>query len=215
LQSELSEAVEAAQEAAAYEPEEDEKVTAAVIKKALKDLIDDLKESNGASAKHELNELKKLDASIKNIEEKIKDSKAELKEKTAELELKLELKRLGGEGFTAESRELMRQVDRQIPELDSGDKTDKKKIEALQKDKAALESRITRTDTLLAEIGGQLTDEEAKRLILKKRIYQLGNIYSGSTPSTFIKNFGDGNIVWIDDKTYLRFENRQDACCHA
>ena len=46
-QSELAEAVETAQEVAGYEPEEDEKVTAAVIKKALKELIDDLKGSEG------------------------------------------------------------------------------------------------------------------------------------------------------------------------
>ncbi len=38
-QSELAEAVETAQEVAAYEPEEDENVTAAVIKKALKAAI--------------------------------------------------------------------------------------------------------------------------------------------------------------------------------
>ena len=39
-QSELAEAVETAQEVAAYEPEEGENITAAVMKKALKDLID-------------------------------------------------------------------------------------------------------------------------------------------------------------------------------
>jgi type I restriction enzyme M protein len=167
-QSELAEAVETAQETAAYEPEEDEKVTAAVIKKALKALIDDLKDTPGASAKRELDELKKLDYAIKKIEKKIKDNKATLKEKTTELELKLELKRLGAEGFTDENRELIRQVDKQMAELDAGDKTDKKKITALQKDKAALQTRIARTDALLAEIGGQLTVEEAKRLILKK-----------------------------------------------
>jgi type I restriction enzyme M protein len=55
-----------------------------------------------------------------------------------------------------------------MAELDAGNKTDKKKITALQKDKAALEARIARTETLLAESGGQLTVEEAKRLILKK-----------------------------------------------
>ena len=53
LQSELAEAVETAQEVAAHEPDEDEKVTAAVIKKALKALIDDLRDSAGASAKRE------------------------------------------------------------------------------------------------------------------------------------------------------------------
>ena len=56
-QGELAEAVEAAQEAAAYEPEEDETVTAAVIKKVLKELIDDLKGSAGASARKELKAL--------------------------------------------------------------------------------------------------------------------------------------------------------------
>ena len=168
LQSELAEAVETAQETAAYEPDEDEKVTAAVIKKALKALIDDLKDTPGASARRELDELKKLDAAIKKIEKKIKDAKDALKEKTTELELKLELKRLGAEGFTDENRELIRQVDKQIAELDADNKTDKKKITALQKDKAALKARIARTDALLAEIGGQLTVEEAKRLILKK-----------------------------------------------
>jgi type I restriction enzyme M protein len=49
-QSELAEAVEGAQEVAAYEPEEDEAVTATVIKKALKELIDDLKDSKGELA---------------------------------------------------------------------------------------------------------------------------------------------------------------------
>lgn len=168
LQSELAEAVETAQEIAAYEPDEDEKVTAAVIKKALKDLIDDLNGSTGASARKELYKLKKLDDSIKKIETKIKDAKATLKEKTTELELKIELKRLGSEGFTAENLELIRQVDRQIAEMNTGNKTDQKKSAVLQKDKAALLARIARTDTLIAEIGGQLTDEEAKRLILKK-----------------------------------------------
>lgn len=168
LQSELAEAVETAQETAAYEPDEDEKVTAAVIKRALKILIDDLKDSTGASAKRELDELKKLDAAIKKIEKKIKEAKATLKEKTIELELKLQLKRLGGDGFTAETRELIQQVDEQLAGLDTDNKTEKKKINALKKDKTALEARIAKTDTLLEEIGGRLTDKEAKRLILKK-----------------------------------------------
>jgi type I restriction enzyme M protein len=78
------------------------------------------------------------------------------------------LKRLGGEGFTSENLELIRQVDKRIAELDKANNADQKKSTALQKDKAALQARIARTDSLLVEIGGQLTDEEAKRLILKK-----------------------------------------------
>jgi hypothetical protein len=49
--------VETALDVAAYEPAEDETVTAAVIKKALKELIDDLKDSTGESAQKELKAL--------------------------------------------------------------------------------------------------------------------------------------------------------------
>ncbi len=171
-QGELAEAVETAQEVAAYEPDEDEKVTAAVIKKALKDLIDDLKDSAGASAKKELQNLKDQDNAITAIEKRIKDVKATLKAKADALELKLQLKRLGGDEFKAESRELIRQVDAQLAGLDPKDKTDKRKITALNKDKAALVARIAKTDAFLTAIGGQLTEEEARRLILKK-IYDI------------------------------------------
>ena len=77
-QGELAEAVETAQEVAAYEPEEDETVTAAVIKKALKELIDDLETSTGASAKKELEALTKQDKAIKAIEARIRETKATL-----------------------------------------------------------------------------------------------------------------------------------------
>ena len=173
-QSELAEAVETAQEVAAYEPDEDEKVTAAVIKKAIKALIDDLKDSKGDSARKELKNLQDQDRVIKAIEKRIKDSKATLKTKTDELELKLQLKRLGGDEFKAESFELIRQVDAQLANLDPGNKTDKKKITALNKDKAVLEARLARTDGILAVIGGQLAEEESRRLILKK-LYDLGH----------------------------------------
>jgi type I restriction enzyme M protein len=168
LQSELAETVETAQETAAYEPDEGEKVTSTVIKKALNALISDLKDSSGTSAKRELDELKRMDTAIKKLEKKIKDTRAALKEKTTELALKLELKRLGSKAFTDENLELIRRADKQIAELDAEHKTDKKKITALQKDKAVLEARIAKTDTLVADIGGRLTDEEARHLILKK-----------------------------------------------
>jgi type I restriction enzyme M protein len=85
--------VETAQEVAAYEPEEDETVTAAVIKKALKELIDDLHSSKGASALKELQNLQAQEKTITAIEKRIKDMKAALKKKADELELKLQLKR--------------------------------------------------------------------------------------------------------------------------
>ena len=167
-QAELAEAVETAQEVAAYEPDDSKKVTAAAVKKVLKVLIDDLKNSAGTSAQRELDGLQAQDAAIKKIEKKIRDSRSALKSTTSELEFKVQLKRLGGEGFTTESRELIQQIESRLVKLDSSNRTDKRKINALNKDKAALEQRIARIDTVLDKINGQLTDDEAKHLILKK-----------------------------------------------
>jgi type I restriction enzyme M protein len=166
-QSELSEAVETAQEVAAYEPEE-ETVTAAVIKKALKVLIDDLKGSAGESAQKELKALQAQENAIAALEKRIKEGKAELKKLTDELDHQLQLKRLGGDEFKAESKELLAQVEIRLAALDENKKEEKKEIAALQKDKAALQVRMAKTDAILASIGGPLTDIHAKTLILKK-----------------------------------------------
>ena len=174
-QSELAEAVESAQEVAAYEPEEDETVTATLIKKALKDLIEDLADSTSESARKERAALQAQETAITAIEKRIKESKAALKIKTDELELKLQLKRLSGDEFKAESQELIRQVDAQLANLDSANKDGKKKITALNKDKAALVARLAKTDAILTAIGDQLTKEEARRLILKKLYDLAGN----------------------------------------
>jgi type I restriction enzyme M protein len=173
-QSALAEAVETAQEVAAYEPEEDETVTAAVIKKALEELIDDLKDSSGESAQKELKNLQEQEKVITILEKRIKEGKAELKTLADELDHKLQLKRLGGDEFKAESQQLLEQVDAQLVGLDEGNKEGKKKITALQKDKAALQKRMAKTDALVASIGGRLTESEAKTLILKK-LYDLAN----------------------------------------
>lgn len=167
-QCELGEAVETATEVAGYEPEEDEKITTSVIKRALKELIDDLKDTEGESAKKELASLKKQEKTIKAIEKRIKDSKAELKDKTEELELKLQLKRLGGDEFKAENEQLLKQIDESIKALNPEDQAEKRKINALKKDAETINERLAKTDALLTEIGGELTEEEAKRLILKK-----------------------------------------------
>ena len=165
LQTELAEAIETAQEVAAYEPDEDKKVTAAAIKKVLKALINDLKDSPGESAKRELDRFKEQDAAIKKIEKKIKANRAVLKVRTKELEDKLQLKRIGAEGFKAENRELIQQNENQLLLLNQ---RNTRKINALKKDITTLEKRIANTEAVLKAIGGQLTDDEAKLLILKK-----------------------------------------------
>lgn len=167
-QSDLTEAVEAAQEAATYEPEEDETVTATVIKKVLKDLIDDLKDSKGPSARRELANLQAQEKAITDIEKQIKETRAKLKLKTDELELKLQLKRLGSNEFKEECLALLRQIDVNLTKLDEKNKDDKKKITALNRDKTALNARIAKADAMLTAIGGQLTEDDARKLILKK-----------------------------------------------
>ena len=173
-QSELAEAVEAAQEVAAYEPDEDETVTAPVIKKALKDLIDDLESSTSTTATRERVALQAQHKGITEIEKRIKETKATQRTLTLELEHKIKLKRQGGDEFKATNQQLLDSVHARIALLDPANKEDKKIITKLEKDKAALEARIAATDTLLAAIGGQLTEEEARTLILKK-LYDLAN----------------------------------------
>ena len=167
-QGDLVEAVETAQEVSGYVPDEDKKVSATVIKKALKVLIDDLKDSAGASARKELTNLADQDKVIKVIVRRIRGAKATLKRKTAELEFKLELKRIGPDDFKAETEALVTQADTRLAELDSNKKSDKKTVTALNKDKKELNARLTRTDTVLELIGGHISKADARRLILKK-----------------------------------------------
>lgn len=168
VQGELSEAVESAQEVANYEPEEEETVSATSIKKWLKELIDDLKQSQGDSAARERQYYQQEYNVITDIENRIKLLKNTLKEQQGQLELKLRLKRVGDEEFKAETIELLEQVQNQLMGLNASKKEEKAKINALNKDKKALEIKLSYPEGLLTEIGGQLRDEEAKKLILKK-----------------------------------------------
>ncbi|WP_370582979.1 N-6 DNA methylase [Microcystis sp. LEGE 08355] len=168
VQGELSEAVESAQEVANHEPEEEETVSAASIKKWLKELIDDLKQSQGDSAARERQYYQQEYNVITDIENRIKLLKNTLKEQQSQLELKLRLKRVGDEEFKAETIELLEQVQNQLMGLNASKKEEKAKINALNKDKKALEIKLSYPEGLLTEIGGQLRDEEAKKLILKK-----------------------------------------------
>ncbi len=167
-QGELTEAVETAREVAAHEPDEGEKITAAVLKKVLKALIDDLKDSPGESARKEWQCLQEQDRILKAIETRIKKARATLKDQTAEMKLKLQFKRVGSQDYQAETQALLKQVDTRLADLDSENKADKKKITALSKDKKALAKRIAHADTLLAQIDGQLSEEKARELILAK-----------------------------------------------
>lgn len=167
-QGELAEAVEAAQEAVAYEADEDETVNAATIKKALKEALEDLAGSQGASATKEREALQAHDKAIATLEKTIKEVKATLKVLGDELDFKILLKRQGADEVKAESQQLLATIKAQLANLSDAKKDEKKQITALRKDQAALTARIQRADQVLADMGGQLTDEQAKTLVLKK-----------------------------------------------
>src|SRR5262249_41272742 len=142
--------------------------------KALKELIDDLKGSEGESADKELKKLEEKEEAITAIEKRIRTSKAELKMLADELDHKLRLKRLGAAEFEAESELLLKGVNDRLAELDADNRDDKRRINALKKDKVALEARLAKTEALLQSIGGQLTETQAKALIFKK-LFDLAN----------------------------------------
>lgn len=175
-QSELTETVESAAEASNYEPdeseEEEEKLSASVIKSYLKKLIDDLKDSSGESAQREMANYTVLRENVAMLETSNKNQRDTLKKQQAELQFKLTLKRIGSEEAKVEFQDMLQQGAAQIAKLDPTHKEDKKKINALLKDRAVLEDRIRRTDDVLAAIGGQMSEEEAKHLILQK-LYDL------------------------------------------
>ena len=165
-QGELNESVETAWQISAYEPEEGEKVTAAVIKKALKALIDDLKDSRGLSARKELKRLREQNGILKVVEKRIQEAKAAHKNQTAALKFKLRLKRVGGMDYRAETQALIKQIDARIADLDPGNKADKKKMATLNRDRDLLAECILHADALIDEIGGQISQGEARELIL-------------------------------------------------
>ena len=157
----LQEAVEAVE----YEPEEGEEVTAGTIKDYLKKIADQSSTAEEAAA------LK----AIKNIEKELKDLKKDLTEKLADLDRKINIKRYGIEdekedlrnmlqGKQTEQQALYQNVPTAPKELAKHKTTLKKCAETI----ATIRERMAGLEAFLAGIGGIITDEEAKTLILQK-----------------------------------------------
>lgn len=175
FENELSDAIEEALEESSYELDEEESLSLTLIKKILKDQIKDLKDNNSVSAVKEKQKLQDHQDRILGLDKRIKDNKSKLKKKADELEFKLQLKRLGSTDFIAENIRLIQQIDKEIGELNPENSSDKRKINALKKDKNTLQSKIDNTDKVLLAIGGQITEEKSKELILKKLYDQISD----------------------------------------
>nr|WP_054549550.1 class I SAM-dependent DNA methyltransferase [Lysinibacillus sphaericus] len=220
----LDEAIEEASNILEYEAEEEEKITASLVKKELKAEIDYLTDE-----KNRPEEAKSLIAArelILKLESEIKEIKGTIKENKEVLELKLVIKRYGTEEEKAESRRLIRTADEDLEKLNQQIEqliepfkerlksvTDYEQIKksttnlekelkkdnaankevlahiatvkkvfkeitkqynATVKDRTKLQTKMDNIDQLLVDIGGVMTLEENKSLILKKH-YDLIN----------------------------------------
>ena len=112
----LEEAIEEATTLLEYEADEDEKITATLIKKELKTQIEYL--LNEKQQPKEAKPFEDADKNIKDLEKAIKELKAKLKEKQAELALKLIIKRYGTEDEKADSNKLLETTKADIEKLD-------------------------------------------------------------------------------------------------
>lgn len=158
-ESSLEQILEETQTLLEYDLDEDEKLTAKLIRDQLKFTIDEIEE--GADKKPLEEALKK----IKDIEKEIKDSRKELADKEEELSIKIDLKRFGVDDKKAEYLNLIDVADKELSKLPE---TETRKRNALNKDKTVLQNKIDSLQSLFDSIGGLITKEEAKELILKK-----------------------------------------------
>jgi len=171
LESKLAEAENQLEEAIAaveYEADEEETVSASSLRKYLKSLIDDLKETKTSSAVKERKLCEEQHKAIVDAEDLKKKINATIRTKQFELDIKLSLKRHGAEAEKHETNLLLKQIASQLADLDSKNKEDKKRIKSLERDQKVLRERISRADAVMNEIGGQLGAQQAKNLILKK-----------------------------------------------
>ncbi len=160
-ESALAEAVEAAQALLEYEAEEDESITAALMRKELTAAIKDLK--NGKAT--ELPRLQEALDTLKETEDTLRELKKKLDQRQYDLEVKLALKKFGPEEETWEVHRLQEQAEKELAAL-GPEATAKAK--RLRSDIVTLERRIETIRRLTASIGGMITEPEAKALILQK-----------------------------------------------
>ncbi|MGA9994528.1 MAG: N-6 DNA methylase, partial [Pyrinomonadaceae bacterium] len=177
-EAQLSESIEAVE----YEAGEDEEVTAKVIKAYLQGQIKELKASKTETAREERESLEGQFNLIKQSEERISETKKELKRQQANLARKLRFKRDGIDDEREEQEKLLAQNRRATAELGGKIVPDKKKerervtkLAALERDREVLQKRIAGLDAELEAIGGMITPEEAKRLILQKLYDSIAN----------------------------------------
>ena len=170
-QGEAEAKLDEALEAVEYEPDEDEKVTAKTIKDYLKGEIDALKEGDAALGSSDLRLYERQRKAITDAEKRIKAVKEKIKTAEARLAEKRELKRYGLDAVVEELDVRVRQVRAEATALEGPAESDRKaktRLNKLKKELEALGEQRRRATVLHEEIGGRLTEAEARGLILQK-----------------------------------------------
>lgn len=178
-ESDLQEFIESVE----YEPEENEDsggessesvITPKIIKDYLKDQLKSLSEQ--ADAEKERAEVEKLLEKIKTIEAEKKEANNNLNELEYWLGKKIEFKMYGIDGEKEELVNYLMQNKKRIQELESAGEPKEKKqknaykkaLKLLNEDNAEIEKQLAGLDDYLTSIGGVITPEECKTLILQK-----------------------------------------------
>jgi type I restriction enzyme M protein len=178
-ESAVAETVEAAQAVLEYEPDEDETVNAALMRSELSNEIGD--DETSAATKPFRDAL----AALKTAEFTLKAHKDELKRQEQELKLKVEFKLFGIEDKLEDRTTMLKDAEAELAQLGGPppetvkktkgepkpSKTEKAALDrrkALVKDIATLKATLTRYLNLVHEIGGIITTEQARELILEK-----------------------------------------------
>lgn len=153
--------------------EETNEVTPKIIKDYLADQIKNLLELENSD---EIFELKTALENMKKIETDIKETKNKLKELLADLDEKIEFKMYGVDDAKVELSSLLHQNRKRLSNLEAqAEPIDKKQktawaktIKDLQADNVKIETKLNGLDNFLVKIGGIITEEECKQLILQK-----------------------------------------------
>jgi type I restriction enzyme M protein len=173
------EAVENAQSILEYEADEDEAITAALMRT---ELMNEINEDESDKSKIFRDAL----AAIKTAEARLKEHKEEQKRLAEELALKVEFKLFGIEDKLEERSTLLATAEIELaavggplpssaarrakgePKATEAEKAKLKRRKALAEDVATLKAAIARFHELVKEIGGVINMEEARELILQK-----------------------------------------------
>jgi type I restriction enzyme M protein len=175
----VAEAVETAQAVLEYEPDEDETVTAATMRVELKNAI-------GDEETEENRPLREAAETLKTAEAALRRHRADYDRLSDELRLKVELKLYGPEDRMEETQTLLTQAEAELNALGgpppespprrvrgeqkpaAEDKARLKKRKDLAADVAVLRAKIAALHTLMEAMGGRITVEQSRELILQK-----------------------------------------------